>query len=370
MKNNLNQKGFIVPMLIVIIALLVIGGGVYFYKNKKVEAPVVVNESENVGLDNQQEVVPIDTTVKNTNTKSFKLGTLEFSYPSILTLSKTGETTSLNHSIPYRHQFGCDFKGDTVTMLNDVNDFSASFKILNKDLLSSVKLSIGDNSLTQAIMGESSYKVGSLIGYKIQRGVEGCGTFEYYFPISANETLNISQGMHAQTLGQMGGPTTLDKIPEFITYTQEEQIFKDILSSVTGVNLQPETMTIKVYFGDTIDAQSCNTPSYVERIIPKTTAVARASIEELLKGPTEAEKLKDFWTGLRSGVSINSISINNGVASLDLSTPQASSLNDPNKGACGAVISIKQIENTLKQFPTIKNVLITINGGKQDSINP
>ena len=84
MKNNLYSKGFIAPVFIVIIALLVIGCGVYFYKNKKVEAPVVVNESENVGLDNQQEVVPIDTTVKSTNTKSFKLGTLEFSYPEIL----------------------------------------------------------------------------------------------------------------------------------------------------------------------------------------------------------------------------------------------------------------------------------------------
>ena len=52
---------------------MVIGGGVYFYKNKKVEAPVVVNESENVGLDNQQEVAPIDTTNPNQKTMSVKL---------------------------------------------------------------------------------------------------------------------------------------------------------------------------------------------------------------------------------------------------------------------------------------------------------
>lgn len=40
MKNN--QKGFIVPVLLVVIALLVIGGGVYIYKNKKAE-PVAVD---------------------------------------------------------------------------------------------------------------------------------------------------------------------------------------------------------------------------------------------------------------------------------------------------------------------------------------
>ena len=132
----------------------------------------------------------------------------------------------------------------------------------------------------------------------------------------------------------------------------------------------PETMTVKVYFGDTIDAQSCNTPSYVERVIPKTIAVARASIEELLKGPTEAEKLQDYWTGLRSGIKINSIYIENEVAYLDLLTSGSSSLNDPNKGACGAILTLKQIENTLKQFPTVKNAIITTNGGSVDSINP
>lgn len=70
MKNNLTQKGFIVPVLLGVIAILIIGGGVYIYKNKKVEAPIIVNENEEVGLDNQQEIAPINTTVKNTNSTS------------------------------------------------------------------------------------------------------------------------------------------------------------------------------------------------------------------------------------------------------------------------------------------------------------
>ncbi|HTE48999.1 MAG TPA: hypothetical protein VK675_03775 [Candidatus Paceibacterota bacterium] len=40
MKNN--EKGFIVP-LIIIVALIVIGGGVYIYKNKKVKTPVIID---------------------------------------------------------------------------------------------------------------------------------------------------------------------------------------------------------------------------------------------------------------------------------------------------------------------------------------
>jgi len=368
MKNNLYRKGFIVPVLLGVVVLLVIGGVIYFYKTKKVESPVVVNESEEVGLDNQQEVAPIDTTVQNSNTKSFKLGTLEFSYPSILTLSKTGETTSLDHSIPYRHQFGCDFKGDTVTMLNDVNDFSASFKILSKDLLSSVKLSIGDSSLTQAIMGESSYKVGSLVGYKIQRGVEGCGTFEYYFPISANETLNISQGMHAQTLGQMGGPTTLDKTSGFITYTQEEQIFKDILSSVTGLPNQ-KTISIKLYFPNSVIDKGfldCNIVRPTTRTIPYTLATGEASLRELIKGPTAQELSQGFQTQIDSNTTIKSLSIKDGTAYVKFSKD----IQNKNLGLCAGQFIVAQVRETLLQFPTIKKVDFSVEGLVGDFIQP
>jgi len=41
MKNL--QKGFAIPLIIAIIAVLAIGGGVYFYKNKKSEAPAIVD---------------------------------------------------------------------------------------------------------------------------------------------------------------------------------------------------------------------------------------------------------------------------------------------------------------------------------------
>jgi len=44
-KNNL-WKSFVVPVLIVIITLLIIGGGIYIYKNKKVEAPIIVDETQ------------------------------------------------------------------------------------------------------------------------------------------------------------------------------------------------------------------------------------------------------------------------------------------------------------------------------------
>ena len=43
MKNN--QKGFVVPLIIAIAALLAVWGGVYYYQNRKVETPLVINSN-------------------------------------------------------------------------------------------------------------------------------------------------------------------------------------------------------------------------------------------------------------------------------------------------------------------------------------
>src|SRR3989344_2641973 len=69
MKNS--QKGFVVPLLVGIIALLVIGGGVYIYENKKVETPVVVDNTVQQSNQVQQPIVqnnPVNSPAQNTQT--------------------------------------------------------------------------------------------------------------------------------------------------------------------------------------------------------------------------------------------------------------------------------------------------------------
>jgi Ser-Thr-rich glycosyl-phosphatidyl-inositol-anchored membrane family len=64
MKNS--QKGFVVPLLVAIIAILIIGGGVYIYENKKVETPVVADnttqQSNQIKQINTQNTPVIKTT--------------------------------------------------------------------------------------------------------------------------------------------------------------------------------------------------------------------------------------------------------------------------------------------------------------------
>ena len=374
MKNNLYSKGFIAPVFIVIIALLVIGGGVYFYKNKKVEAPVVVNESENVGLDNQQEVVPIDTTVKSTNTKSFKLGTLEFSYPNNLSFNQKGDIISLSHSIPTgKYVNSCDLEdGSTI---EGVNDFNVSFRLFNKNLRDSVLSNESDYFSKNYIKNDTfvlsdgfveKFSLGNLNGFKISMGLEGCGVDNYYFPISSTKTLFISKSWHAQTYPGTDLPK-LNNIPGFINKAREEQIFKDILSSVTGLPNQ-KTMSVKLYFPNSVIDKGfldCSVVRPTTRIIPYTLATAEASLRELIKGPTAQELSQGFQTQIDSDATIKSISIKNGTAYVDFSKE----LQNKNVGLCAGQFIEAQIRQTLLQFPTIKNAVISIEGNK-DFVQP
>lgn len=131
----------------------------------------------------------------------------------------------------------------------------------------------------------------------------------------------------------------------------------------------PETMTVKVFFGNRrLDPDSL----YCERVYPtvreltKTEAVARAAILELLKGPTAAEQAEGFVTSLNSGVVLQSLTITNGVARADFSLR----LGEQVGGSCLVSAIRAQIIETLKQFPTVESVIISIDGQVDDILQP
>jgi len=129
-----------------------------------------------------------------------------------------------------------------------------------------------------------------------------------------------------------------------------------------------ETIKIKVFFNnDLMDPEfSCNKVFPVEREILKTQAVARAALEQLLKGPTEEEKSEDFFTSINSGVKIQSLTIENGTAKVDFDEQLEFQVG----GSCRVSAIRAQIIETLKQFSTVENVVISINGRTEDILQP
>ena len=483
MENNLSpQRNYILRTILIILLILFVWGGVYLIKHRKATPPVANNQNQvNIG----DPSLNASITNKLKYTKSFKLGTLEFFYPDNLTMKQeVSGAVSLYHVLPYNHKDSCDMKGDEP-ILDSVTDFYSSYKIYDKDIENSVKFDMGGNPMTSDLKKESTYTIGAMNGYKVYRGIEGCGTYEYYLPISPVQTLVISRNLYAQTLGLNPDPILLANIHGLITKMEEETIFNNILFSIkipkgaepkkfitdkysfsapeewtkdlsstdgkciresislagdgynTGrmiaiypkdcfdpslvsldakeinekdgyyiiamykdyigdapstvitlkdvykkvvesfaLNIPSKTPSVakemsilKVYFGVLNDYSGCRIDdgNIVYRFVPKTSAIARASMNELLKGPTELEKIKHLWTGINSSVKLNLISFGGTTIYVDFYLPLNSTFNVSNKGTCGVGMVKKQIENTLKQFPNVKNILITVNGRSMDS---
>lgn len=131
------------------------------------------------------------------------------------------------------------------------------------------------------------------------------------------------------------------------------------------VKLSVEITTVELYFGRNGE-ETCTELYPVERQIIKTPAIARATIEELLKGPTQEEKAQGFFTSINEGVKINSLTIVDGVAKIDFDETLEAAVG----GSCRVSAIRQEITQTLKQFPTVKEVIISINGRTEDILQP
>jgi len=129
-----------------------------------------------------------------------------------------------------------------------------------------------------------------------------------------------------------------------------------------------ETMEVKVYFNNSdLDPEfSCNKVFPVLRIIPKTRAIARAALEELLKGATAEEQRQGFLTSLNPNVKIQKLTIEKGIAEVDFDDQLEFQVG----GSCRVSAIRAQIAETLKQFPTVQEVVISINGRTEDILQP
>ncbi|MFA5886905.1 MAG: GerMN domain-containing protein [Patescibacteria group bacterium] len=129
-----------------------------------------------------------------------------------------------------------------------------------------------------------------------------------------------------------------------------------------------EKIKIKIFFNNNkLDpAVSCNKVFPVEREIIKTPAIARAALTELLAGPTLGEEKDGFVKIIGSDVKIQSLTIENGVAKVDFNEQ----LEAGSGGSCRAAAIIAQINATLKQFLSVKTVVISINGRSDDILQP
>ncbi len=148
----------------------------------------------------------------------------------------------------------------------------------------------------------------------------------------------------------------------------EHDVSFDVPVRFSNASREKMTMEVKVFFGSSVEdpkGLECNASYPLVRSIPRTQSVARAAIRELLAGPTPEEKQKGYFTSLPDGVKLEGISIVDGVTRAEFSEEL-----DRTGGSCRVGSIRSQITETIKQFPTVKDVIISVGGRTEDVLQP
>jgi hypothetical protein len=93
------------------------------------------------------------------------------------------------------------------------------------------------------------------------------------------------------------------------------------------------------------------------RTEPFTPGVGQRSLEALFEGPTEAERHADVSTSINSGTRLIDLTIDDGVATVDLDATFTAE-----ETLASVVGSLAQVVYTLTQFDSIDEVLFDVNG--------
>jgi spore germination protein GerM len=129
------------------------------------------------------------------------------------------------------------------------------------------------------------------------------------------------------------------------------------------------TTELRVYFNNAQRASSgadCAIVFPLPRQMPKTEGVAAAALRQLFAGPSEAERAAGYRSPFSAASAhlLKRVFIEHGTAYVDLHDPR--SLLPGVTSSCGAAEFVAQVERTLRQFPTVRRVLLAIDGEPRD----
>jgi spore germination protein GerM len=140
-----------------------------------------------------------------------------------------------------------------------------------------------------------------------------------------------------------------------------------MLTASLAASQTRQTMTVKVFFSNSKSGfDDCAKVYPVTRTIPKTQAVARAALEQLLGGPTEKERAEGYfsWFSEETKSALLGVNIKDETAYVNLKDIRQIITNA--SSSCGSTILMAQLDNTLKQFPTIKRAFFAIEGSPEE----
>jgi germination protein M len=145
-----------------------------------------------------------------------------------------------------------------------------------------------------------------------------------------------------------GSETTVTVPPEESTTTSTSEATE---TTTTTSAAEEETMKVRVYYSrdEKMSAHA--------RVVPKSDAVGAAAMKALLEGPTAAEKEASVVSNIPEGTTFLGLTIDNGLATVDLSKEYASG-----GGSLSMAMRLAEVVFTLTQFPTVQGVNFMLDG--------
>ncbi len=130
-----------------------------------------------------------------------------------------------------------------------------------------------------------------------------------------------------------------------------------------------DEIPVKLYFGNgQLDPQNqCTLVFPVERMVSGKVAIYRAVLEELLKGPSPDDVAAGYRTAIPSNVTLKSVAADaEGVVTADFDERLSRGV----AGSCTVEAIRAQIGVTLKQFPEVRDVIVSVNGRTEGVLEP
>ncbi len=243
----------------VVITALVVGGAVYLLQNQRVQQTNQEvkelqqqvaqlqeekdrEEKQEQQGDNRAEQAPSEAATSSVpadwKTYTNEEFGFEVKYPGEIHISESSvdDGVTLEHSVSWqKHKNPCDLKG-TMPPLESVTDFSLTLRVVNTPLNATVRQeypALSENLSESGFTEESGFiekaEVEGLVGYKVMRGVEGCGSSIYFFP--QNDRTLIADRAWIPYFGSYVSEQEIRDIPSVILPKKETRLFNQILST-------------------------------------------------------------------------------------------------------------------------------------------
>jgi len=149
----------------------------------------------------------------------------------------------------------------------------------------------------------------------------------------------------------------------FQYYSRVNQIDK------TVVTQEPEIVKVLAYYSNSVtnpQMLDCSLVFPVERIVTSREKIYEETINNLLLGPTKEEVMQGYSNLIPAGTRLNFVKFDDGVLQADFNE----SLDRGVGGSCLVSAIRSQIERTMRQWPEVKSVVISIKGESEIILQP